>query len=104
MTATLDPLQTGPLPRSKVKRWTPEQEDVLNKYDEEMTAAGKLEPSTSSTCALPILVPKKDGSWRTVFNFAPINQRIIPLVWPLEHADEVMQKLAKSKMNCAFDF
>lgn len=74
MTAKLDPSDTSPLPKAKVARWSETEEKVLNEYDDKMTAAGKLEPSTSNTSARPLLVPKKDASWRIVFNFSPINR------------------------------
>lgn len=103
MTAQLDMSDTTPLPRARVTRWTETEERVLNEYDEKMTKAGKLEPSTSTTSSRPILVKKKDGSWRIVLNFAPINRRIIPLVWPLEPTDKVLQKMAKWNWLSTFD-
>ena len=103
MDITLDPLDTSPLPRAKVQRWTPMQEKVLNEYDEKMTAAGKLEPSISHTSAYPILVPKPDGTWRIVFNFL-INKRLIPYIGPLEPADKILQKAAQWSMLSLFDF
>ena len=69
-----------------------------------MLAANKLEPSTSACSATPILVPKKDKSWQIVFNYQPINCQILPLAWPLEAADKVLQKLPRFQWNCAFDF
>ena len=68
-----------------------------------MMTAGKLEASQSPTSARPLLVAKKDGTWRTVFNFSPIGRRIVPLAWPLEPCDKVLQKMARWNYISMFD-
>ena len=93
----------GGLPVARTQRLSPTHTAVLNEYDDKMMAAGKIEESTSITCATPLLVPKKDGSWRIVFNYAPIAKYIKPLVWPLEPMDVVLQKMARYKYRSSFD-
>jgi len=95
MTVQLDPSQSGPLPKPKVPRWSAEQEKVLREYTKKMFAASKLEKSTGRTFALPILVPKKDDTYRIVFNFRPIGQRILGFSWPLDPLDKILQKMAQ---------
>ncbi|KAJ3183747.1 hypothetical protein HDU87_005863, partial [Geranomyces variabilis] len=104
MTIQVDPSDTTPLLRAKTSWWTAVEEKVLNKYDDKMCRAGRLELSTSTMCVQPILVVKKDSSWRIVFNFAPINWRIIGMVWPLEPVDKVVQMIAQWKLLSCFDF
>jgi len=93
----------GGLPVARVQRLSPTHTEVLNQYDDKMMAAGKIEESTSTTCATPLLVAKKDGSWRIVFNYAPIAKYVKPLVWPLEPMDVVLQKMARHKYRSSFD-
>ena len=93
----------GGLPVARPLRVSPEQEKVLNQYQEKMERANKIEEATSTTSALPLLVKKKDGSWRIVLNYAPIGKFVRPLIWPLEPMDAVLQKMARHKYRCSFD-
>ena len=95
--------KNGGLPVAKPLRLPPAHVEVLNKYDDKMTAADKIEESTSTTSALPMLVEKKDDTWRIVFNYAPVAKYIDPLVWPLEPMDQVLQKMALHRYRCSFD-
>ena len=104
MTIQLDPTKSGPLPIARKNRWSETETRALNTYDDEMQKCGKLEPSMSTTCALPLLVAKPDGTMRVVFNYAPIAGRIVPYVWPLEPTDVILQKAAKWKTITSFDF
>ena len=104
MTIQLDPSQTGPLPVAHKTRWSETEVKALNEYDDKMQAAGKLEPSMSTTAALPILVMKPDKTFRVVFNYSPIAGRIVPYVWPLEPTDVVLQKASKWNTISSFDF
>ena len=104
MTIQLDTSKEGPLPRAHKTRWSETETKVLNEYDDKMTKAGKLEPSMSTTAALPLLVAKPDKTWRIVFNYAPIAGRIIPYVWPLEPTDVVLQKASQWHTITSFDF
>lgn len=104
MTIQLDPSQQGPLPVAHKKRWSELETRVLNEYDDKMQAAGKLEPSMSTTSALPLLVLKPDKTYRIVFNYAPIGGRIIPYVWPLEPTDVTLQKASQWRTISSFDF
>ncbi|TPX55616.1 hypothetical protein SpCBS45565_g08499 [Spizellomyces sp. 'palustris'] len=103
MTIVVDPTDSTPLPRVKVTRWSATEEKVLKEYDDKMAAAGKLEPSPSPTSMRPILVAKKDGMWRIVFNFSPIGRRIVPMAWPLEPCDKVLQRMVCWTFISMFD-
>ncbi|KNC96616.1 uncharacterized protein SPPG_08198 [Spizellomyces punctatus DAOM BR117] len=50
-----------------MSRWSETEERVLNEHEDEMTAMGTLEPSTSTISGGAFLTLKEDGTCRMVF-------------------------------------
>ncbi|KAG0346094.1 hypothetical protein BGZ54_005344, partial [Gamsiella multidivaricata] len=72
-----------PLPKAYSRKYSPEQIRVLNEYVETMERAGKMQKSNSPVSCNPLLVAKKDGSYRVCVNFIPVNKLIRPMAWPI---------------------
>lgn len=80
-------------PRARARRYSPEEIKVLLEYQDKMVAAGKMRPSSSPVSSNPLLVLKKDGSFRVVVNFIPVNCMIAPSAWPIPDPMSEINKL-----------
>jgi hypothetical protein len=89
-------------PRAKVRKWSEKEAAVLMEY--KTKNANYLESSQSPTSCLPLLVKKKDGSWRVVVNFIPVNRLVAPFAWPLGGMDASYRKLLWAKIFSFWDF
>lgn len=74
---------TVPLPRAYTRKYSPEQIRVLNNYVDVMVRADKMQKSSSPVSCNPLLVAKKDGTFRVCVNFIPVNKMIQPMAWPI---------------------
>lgn len=70
-------------PRAYNKKYSPGQISTLCDYRDQMVKAGKMSRSNSPVSCNPLLVQKKDGSYRVCINFIPVNKLIAPMAWPL---------------------
>ena len=90
--------------------WTPQfrrphkEEEGLNREALKMFEQGVIERSTSSEFNSPaMVVPKKDGSWRTVIDYRNINKETIKEYWPIPCADEAIDALHGAKYITKID-
>ena len=70
-------------PRAYNKKYSPGQIATLCEYRDQMVRAGKMRRSGSPASCNPLLIQKKDGSYRVCVNFIPVNKLIAPMAWPL---------------------
>lgn len=70
-------------PRAYNKKYSPGQIATLCEYRDQMVKAGKMRRSSSPASCNPLLILKKDGSYRVCINFIPVNKLIAPMAWPL---------------------
>lgn len=70
-------------PRARTRKYTLTEQREFAKYRDKMVAAGKMRKSSSPTSCNALLVVKKDGSYRVVVNYIPVNRLIAPCAWPI---------------------
>ena len=68
-----------------------------------MLGAGVIEPSQSEFAAAPVLVRKRDKSWRYCIDYRALNSATIRDVYPLPLIEECIDCLAGKKWYCALD-
>ena len=78
-----------------------EQEE--KKTIDSMLDAGVIEPSQSEWASPPVLVRKKDGSWRYCIDFRAVNNATIKDAYPLPLIEECIDSLAGKKWFCTLD-
>ncbi|KAF9970686.1 hypothetical protein BGZ75_002212, partial [Mortierella antarctica] len=82
-----------PFPKAYSRKYSPGQIRVLNDYVTKMEKAGKMRKSSSPVSCNPLLVEKKDGTYRVCINFIPVNKLIRPMAWPIPDAHVEINKL-----------
>jgi len=65
---------------------------------------GKLQESTSSFAANPVLVKRKDGRWRMCINYKPLNDITIKQKFPMPRVDELLDRLQGAAVFSSLDF
>ena len=70
---------------------------------EQMLAAGVIEHSHSKWASPPVLVRKKDGSWRYCIDFRAVNNVCAKDAYPLPLIEECLDSLAGKKWFCTLD-
>ena len=104
-TALVHYIRTGSaFPIKQGMRRTPlgfEQEE--KKTIDSMLDAGVIEPSQSEWASPPVLVRKKDGSWRYCIDFRAVNNATIKDAYPLLLIEECIDSLAGKKWFCTLD-
>ena len=76
---------------------------IVEKYIKDMSNKGLIRPSTSP-CGAPILFArKKDGSLRLCVDYRRLNNMTQKNVYPLPLIDELLDKLASSKIFTSLD-
>ncbi len=90
--------------------WTPQyrrsykEEDILNEQALDLFKQGVIERTTTSEYNSPaMVVPKKDGTWRTVIDYRNINKDTIKEYWPITRTDEAIDSLHKAKFITKID-
>eukprot|EP00963_Diacronema_lutheri_P008964 scaffold780_cov369-Pavlova_lutheri.AAC.1 len=75
-------------------RLSPQQQTALKELVTEYVEAGKMDLCAGSSWGAPvILVPKKDGGWRVVFDYRLLNNVTIKDRCPLPRIDDYLQNL-----------
>ena len=70
---------------------------------EQMLAAGVIEHSHSEWASPPLLVRKKDGSWRYCIDFRAVNNVCAKDAYPLPLIEECLDSLAGKQWFCTLD-
>ena len=99
------PLQPGTSPQfTQYYRLSPSEREELRKLIAEYVDAGKMDICAGSAWGAPvILVPKKDGGWRVVFDYRKLNNVAIKDRYPLPRIDDFLQGLGGSQFFSAMD-
>ena len=92
-----------PYPKAYSRKYSPGQIRVLIDYVKKMEKAGKIRRSSSPVSCNPLLVEKKDGSFRVCVNFIPVNKLIRPMAWPIPDALTEINKLEGCKYLSFWD-
>ena len=85
-------------------RLSPTEREELRKLLAEYVDAGKMDVCAGSAWGAPvILVPKKDGGWRVVFDYRKLNSVAIKDRYPLPRIDDFLQGLGGAHYFSALD-
>ena len=85
-------------------RLSPTQQKALKELVSEYVHAGKMDLCAGSSWGAPvILVPKKDGSWRIVFDYRLLNNVTVKDRYPLPRIDDYLQNLRGAKFFSSLD-
>eukprot|EP00963_Diacronema_lutheri_P003316 scaffold280_cov391-Pavlova_lutheri.AAC.18 len=85
-------------------RLSPQQQTALKELVTEYVEAGKMDLCAGSSWGAPlILVPKKDGGWRVVFDYRLLNSVTIKDRYPLPRIDDYLQNLRGAKYFSSLD-
>ena len=90
-------LKRGPYPLSGAKLAS------MRLQMEELTAAGWIEPSSSSWGALVLLVPKKSGEFRMCDDFRDLNAVTIDDSYPLPRLDVLLHRAGQARVFSKID-
>ena len=102
-TITLVDPATEPI-KSKHRRYTPKECEIIKKEVLELYANGMIEQSDSPWSAPVVLVKKKDGKWRFCVNYtATVNRFLRHDAQPLANAQDVLDNLAKATTLSLWD-
>ncbi len=101
--ATFTVKKDEPYPRAYSRKYSPGQIRVLTDYVKMMEKAGKIRRSSSPVSCNPLLVEKKDGTFRVCVNFIPVNKLIRPMAWPIPDALTEISKLQGCKYLSFWD-
>ena len=91
--------------------WTPQfrraykEEELLNEEALKLAKQGVIERATTSEYNSPVMVvPKKDGTWRSVIDYRNINKETIKENWPILRTDDAINALFKAKYITKIDY
>ena len=97
-------LKPGFMPRTgKVIHLPPEQQAECDRFIEENLRKGYIRPSKSPNLASLFFIKKKDGSWRAIQDYRPLNAQTIKNGYPMRMTDELVAKLQKAKWFTTLD-
>ena len=98
-------INTGDHPPIKVppRRLGWAQNRALSEEVDKMMAKGVIEPSDSPWSSPPVLVKKKDGSYRFCVDFRKVNSASRRDSFPLPRIDDCLDCLAHSQYFCTMD-
>lgn len=80
-----------------------DQEIALEKQFQELLEENKIEKCNSNHACNVFKVPKKDGTFRTVFNFVLVNNCLIPNQYPIPRLQELVNNAAKYEFHILLD-
>ena len=69
--------------RTRVRPLNPEKRKALQKEIDELLEAGVIRPSKSVYASAPVLVRKKDGTWRLAIDYRTANKNSEDFPYPL---------------------
>lgn len=91
------PIKAKPRPLSQVKL------EALAKILENMYKTGLIQPSRSDWASAILLVPKKDGTYRLVIDFRPLNKVAKCCQFPLPRINDMLNALRGATYFSAMD-
>src|SRR6266511_1563413 len=91
------PIRTKLRPLERTKR------EWLRKEIEELLEAGVIRPSRSPYAAAPVIVAKKDGSWRLAIDYRRINMTSEDFLYPLPKITEIFDQFHSAKWFTTLD-
>ena len=90
-------------PASRNMRYSPGELEALKKEVDKLLKQRIIERSRSPYNALPLLIRKPDGSFRTVLDFRNLNAVVTRDSYPLPNIDHNLAKLGKSSLFTTAD-
>src|ERR1044071_4125428 len=75
--------------RTRVRPLNPEKRKALQKEIEELLEAGVIRPSKSVYASAPVLMKKKDGTWRLAIDYRKANENSEDFPYPLPLIKEI---------------
>jgi hypothetical protein len=87
------------IPNGQAYRSNPKETNELQRQFKELIAKGHVRESVSLCAVLMILVPKKDGTWRTCVDCRAINKIMVNYRHPIPRLDDMLDELHGS---CTF--
>jgi hypothetical protein len=82
---------------------TPAKREIINTLLDELIDNDIVEPSVSPWASCPVLTPKKDGGYRLVVDFRPINLITVADSYPLTRIDDSFSYLGNAVIMSKFD-
>lgn len=89
--------------RQKPRRFTPEQNKIIDDEVKKMLSAGVIRPSQSPYAHEVVLVKKKTGDWRFCIDFRRLNDMTIADEHPLPRIQDLVRSIRNSKYFVALD-
>jgi transposase InsO family protein/predicted aspartyl protease len=98
-------IETGNHPPIRIppRRLSEVEKEVQRKEVQMQLEKGVIRPSNSPWCFPPVVVKKKDGSWRHCVDFRKLNEITRKDVYPLPRVDEIFDCLHGSKFFTLLD-
>ena len=85
-------------------RRPPEQEEEIERQVNKLLEKGIVQESTSAFGHNPVLVQKKDATWRMCIDFKPLNAITVKQQFPMPRIDELLDGLQGSAVYSTLDF
>ena len=92
-----------PPPSHTLKRLSPEEYDALKQVVDKQLKERLIEPTRSPFCAVPMLVPKPDGSRRMVLDFRALNSVTAKDNYPLPNITANLDALGYARLYTTMD-
>src|SRR5688572_30739380 len=89
--------------RSGVRALGFHKREWLRKEIEELQKAGVIVPSRSPYASAPVIVQKKDGSWRFAIDYRDVNKNADDFLYPLPKIAEIFDCFAGAKWFTTLD-
>lgn len=83
--------------RARIPRRSPGENELIRKQDEDWQKKGYIQDSTSEWAMPLLMIPKKDGSKRTVQDMRKVNYETIHDSYPLNRTEDIIGFLGAEK-------
>jgi len=89
--------------RVKLRPLHQQKREWLRKEIDELLEAGVIRPSRSPYAAAPVIVAKKDGTWRLAIDYRRINMASEDFLYPLPKITEIFDQFHGAKWFTTLD-